>query len=328
MPPEPRWTTALVRAISEPASDVRGLELVPEGGAIGYRLGSHIEVQVELPAQITTRCYSLVGEDVQDGVYRIAVKHVADGRGGSGYMWSLESGARLWISEPRSHFELRAGCREYLLVAGGIGITPLIGMAEMLVRTGARFRLLYAGRARDQMPFLSHLHERLGKRLAVFASAEGRRLDLTRELDGLHPEAELYVCGPIRLMESARRAWRAAGRAGTRLRLETFGSSGHRRAEPFRVRVVDRDIELGVPRDQSLLEALSAAGVGVPGHCRRGECGLCVVQVVDLEGELDHRDVFLDDDQKAGERTICPCVSRAIGRVAIDTGYRSDLEMK
>src|SRR5262249_24520698 len=151
--------------------------------------------------------------------------------------------------------------------AGGIGITPLIGMAQMLARTGARFRLLYAGRARDQMPFLSHLQERLGERLDVFPSGEGRRLDLSRELGELDPEAELYVCGPIGLMESARRAWRAAGRAESRLRLETFGSSGHRCSEPFCVRVVDRDLELAVPRDQSLLEVLSGAGVGVPGHC-------------------------------------------------------------
>jgi ferredoxin-NADP reductase len=317
--------TAVVRGVSEPASGVRVFELLPSEGVAPYPLGSHIDVEVRLPSRTATRCYSLVGESPHDGAYRIAVKQVAESRGGSRFMWSQEPGAVLRISEPRSHFELRTGCAEYLLLAGGIGITPLVGMAEALARAGAPFRLLYAGHAREQMAFLPELRELLGERLSVFASVESSRVDLFRELLGLHPDAELYVCGPIGLMEAARREWRANGRAASRLRFETFGSSGHRGSEAFRVHVVDHGVELGVERDQSLLEALSAAGIEVPGHCRRGECGLCVVQVIERHGEIDHRDVFLDDEQRGEGRLLCPCVSRAIGRIAIDTGYRSEL---
>jgi vanillate O-demethylase ferredoxin subunit len=91
------------------------------------------------------------------------------------------------------------------------------------------------------------------------------------------------------------------------------------------VYVVDHEVQLEVERDQNLLEALSGAGIEVPGHCKRGVCGLCAVQVVKTDGALDHRDVFLDDDQKAEGRMVCPCVSRAVGAIAIDTGYRAEL---
>jgi vanillate O-demethylase ferredoxin subunit len=322
---EPRWTNAVVRAISEPAAGVRAFDLVPSDGVASYPLGSHIQVRVPLGARAEIRHYSLVGERAREGAYRIAVKYLGDGRGGSRYLWSLEPGATLQISEPKSHFELRAGASEYLLIAGGIGITPLVGMADSLAARGARFRLLYAGRSRREMAFLPVLTERLGDRLGVFAGAEGRRLDLNRELSALPPEAEVYLCGPIALMEAARRVWRTLQREPGRLRIETFGSSGHRPANAFAVRVIDHGTELQVARDQSLLAALSSAGIEVPGHCLRGECGLCAVRVIGLEGEIDHRDVVLSDEEKAEGRSLCSCVSRALGSIAIDTGYRQQL---
>jgi vanillate O-demethylase ferredoxin subunit len=320
-----RWTSAVVRAISEPARGVRAFELVPSDGVARYPLGSHLQVRVSLGTRAEIRRYSLVGEAARDAAYRIAVKYLPEGRGGSRYMWSLEPGAKLEISEPSSHFALRAGASEYLLIAGGIGITPLVGMAEALAARGVRFRLLYAGRSRQQMAFLSSLEAQLGDRLGVFAGAEGRRLDLHREFSLLQPAAEVYLCGPIALMEAARRTWATLGREPGRLRIETFGSSGHRPADAFVVRVIDHDTELRVARDQSLLEALGSAGIEVAGHCLRGECGLCAVRVIELDGEIDHRDVVLCDEEKAEARSICPCVSRALGRIAIDTGYRQHL---
>jgi ferredoxin-NADP reductase len=325
MPLELRWTTALARQIVEPVEGVRVFELEPVHGVSAYPLGSHIEVQVRSQGRVAVRCYSLVGEQPEHGAYRIAVRKVAESRGGSSYLWGLAPGATLQISEPKSHFLLQPGCPEYLLVAGGIGITPLFGMAQALARRGAHFRLLYAGRARAQMPFVPELSTLLGDRLSVFASGAGETLDLSAELAQLHPDGEVYVCGPIRLMEAARRALHAAGRSPERLRIETFGSSGHRAAVPFEVAVRDHRRALTVSCEQSLLEALSAAGIEVPGHCRRGECGLCAVQVLDVDGEIDHRDVFLSDDERAEQHLLCPCVSRAHGRITIDTGYRSGL---
>ncbi len=325
MPLEGRWQSAVVRRIAEPVAGVRMFELEPAGGVSAYPLGSHIEVQVRIAGLEDVRCYSLVGEQPEAGAYRIAVRWVVDSRGGSRYLWSVEPGATLAISQPRSHFHLTPDCPEYLLVAGGIGVTPLFGMAQALARRGARFRMLYAGRERAQMAFVPELSALLGDRLTLFVRGEGDVLNLDAELKHLHPDAEIYVCGPIRLMEAARRALCAAGRPPARLRIETFGSSGHGAAVPFEVAVRDHRRALTVRREQSLLDALVAAGIDVPGHCRRGECGVCAVQVLEVDGEIDHRDVFLSDAERAERQLICPCVSRVQGRIAIDTGYRLDL---
>ncbi len=121
---------------------------------------------------------------------------------------------------------------------------------------------------------------------------------------------ELYMCGPIGLMDAVRHAWRDAGLPPTNLRFETFGNSGSWEPEPFTVRVPRLGRELTVPAGATVLEALEGAGVPVMSDCRKGECGLCVARVLDVEGRLDHRDVFLDDEQKAAADRVCLCVSR------------------
>lgn len=125
-------------------------------------------------------------------------------------MWAPEAGTRFLISHPRSHFEFAAGATEVLLLAGGIGVTPMVGMAEALARRGARFRMVYAGRSRPLMAYLDELSALLGPALAVKAEDEGGRPDLDAIFAGLAPDAEAYVCGPIGLLTVARRAWAAA----------------------------------------------------------------------------------------------------------------------
>lgn len=316
---------ARVRAAREIAGDVRLIEIEPAGGVRSFAPGSHLEVQVLVAGVPQQRSYSLVGEPGGD-VYRIAVRRLAHGRGGSLYMWGLSPGARLAVSSPRCSFELAMGQPEYLLIAGGIGITPLVGMSERLDRAGARVRLWYAGRARGAMPFADELRARLGDRLRTFVSAEGERLDPAAAIAELHPRGELYVCGPVALLEAVQSAWQEAGRPPGRLRFETFGSSGHHPREPFVARVRDHELTVTVPRDRTLLDALAAAGVDLPADCLRGECGLCTVRVLACEGTLDHRDVFLSSAEKARGDRLCACVGRVHGgSVTIDTGYTREL---
>ena len=136
---------ARIRAVREVASDVRMLEIEPAGGVRPYPTGSHLDIAVEVDGLPDVRSYSLVGEGPVDGAYRIAVKDIPDTRGGSVYVRALEPGTDVHVSEPKSHFELQWGRSEYLLVAGGIGITPIIGMARALERHGRPFRLLFDG---------------------------------------------------------------------------------------------------------------------------------------------------------------------------------------
>lgn len=318
------WTDAVVRAIHDETPTVRSFEIVPAGGvALPYEPGAHIETKVQVDGLPETRSYSLVGE-AQPDHYRIAVKRRADSTGGSTYMWSLQPGARLAVTEPQTSFAIDYDRPHYLLVAGGIGITPIVGMAQLLARRGAAVRLLYAAHTRDELAFARDLAATLGDRLVCHVSAEGRRIDLAEAFAKLPPGALCALCGPMPMLDDARRLWVAAGRPIADLRWETFGSSGAFPAEDFIVAVPRHGVEIVVPRNRTLLDTLAEAGVEVISDCRKGECGLCALTVMSFDGRIDHRDVFLSAAQRAENQKICACVSRAAGRIVIDTDYRPD----
>jgi dimethylamine monooxygenase subunit B len=318
------WVPAQVVATRDLAPDIREFLLRPENLAVTpYPVGSHINVGVNIGGLPEMRSYSLVGEASADG-FRIAVRRAPDSRGGSRYMWQLSPGARLEISLPVSLFHIDWARPHYCLVAGGIGITPLVGAAEALARRNAGFTLHYAVRSRRDAAYLDELATLLGDRLIVHASDEDRRLDLDALFAALPKDTMALFCGPMRMLDAARRAWAASGRAITDLRYETFGSSGRLPTEAFRVRVKDAGLEFMIPQDRSMLDVLNDAGCEVMSDCRRGECGVCAIDVVDVEGEIDHRDVFFSDHQKQENRKICACVSRARGVITVDTLHRPD----
>ena len=127
-------------------------------------------------------------------------------------------------------------------------------------------------------------------------------------------QTELYMCGPIRLMDAVRRSWQDAALPPANLRYETFGSSGWFEPEEFVARIPGRGVETTVRTDETLLEALTRAGVDLMYDCRKGECGLCLLDVSSVEGTLDHRDVFLSRDQQSEDRCLATCVSRVAAR--------------
>lgn len=172
-----------------------------------------------------------------DGVYRVAVKRLEASRGGSAYMWSLTAGSRLAHSAPGNHFGLALGRPDYLLLAGGIGITPIYSHALALVHAAAPFQLLYACRSRSDLALAEELREQIGDRLEIVISEERGRVDVACEIAKLGGDGELYVCGPIGMLEAAKQAWAASGRSKDRLRFETFGASGRWPAVPFTLKV-------------------------------------------------------------------------------------------
>jgi ferredoxin-NADP reductase len=319
------WTDARIRACRDVTGDVRLFEIEPLVCVVqGYRPGAHINVGVMIGGRPDRRSYSLVGLP-DTGAYRIAVKRAPESRGGSAYLWSLAAGARLRISDPQSLFELDYGLPHYWLVAGGIGITPIIGMARALARRGADFRLAYCGRDEAAMPFIDELHGEMGERLSLHQSARGRRLDLAAAIAALPSDAGLFLCGPLRMLDGARAAWAQAGRDPTKLCYETFGSSGRHAPEPFWVEIPRQGLRVEVGCDQTMLDALQAAGIDMISDCRRGECGLCLVDVLGVDGYVDHRDVFFSDEERRHGDRICACVSRVVkGGMVIDTAYRPD----
>lgn len=317
------WTEAVIQSLQDITPTVREFTLVPSQGATAFEPGSHLQVQVLVNGKPQTRSYSLVGPP-NGSTYRIAVKCLPEGRGGSRAMWSLEEGDRLRILAPQNHFSLDLSAPAYLLVAGGIGITPLVLMAQTLARRGAVVQLHHGARTGAELAFAPLLKSCLGDRYTSYAAAQGELIDFSAAIATLPVGGQLYFCGPAPMLDAARRAWAAAGRPLVDLRFETFGSSGRFAPEAFRALVPRQHVDITVPEGESLLDALEKSGVQSLSHCRRGECGLCVMTILSIDGDVDHRDVFLSDAEKQENKRLCICVSRVRGTVTLDAAYRPD----
>jgi vanillate O-demethylase ferredoxin subunit len=318
------WMGCAVAATRDVTPGIREITLRPDVPVAPYPLGSHINVSVLVDGQPQTRSYSLVGERRTDTL-RIAVRLAPDSRGGSRAMWALQPGARLQISSPSSLFDIDWSRKTYCLIAGGIGITPITGIASALRRRGGiDVQLHYAVKSRADAAYLDELSDIFGADITVHASDAGGRLDLDATFAALPADAITILCGPMRMLEAARRAWNSAGRAPSDLRYETFGSSGLLPTVEFRVRLKGSTAEIVVPQGRSMLATLNEAGFEVMSDCQRGECGVCAIDVIAVDGQIDHRDVFFSDHQKHENAKICPCVSRAVGTVTVDTLYRPD----
>jgi ferredoxin-NADP reductase len=254
------------------------------------------------------RSYSVVRSE--NGWWTLSVHLATASRGGSQAMHALKTGERLRISDPLQNFPLGAGATRYVLLAGGIGITALIAMGATLKRRGEDYTFVYVGRSRHAMAWLSELEQEHGDRLRVHVDDEGTGLDVGALVNDIAADTELYMCGPIRLMDAVRRQWANRGLPPTSLRFETFGNSGAWAPEEFTVSIPSDGRTVVVPKNLSMLDALEQAGVEVMWDCRKGECGLCAVRVQHHAGHIDHRDVFLSEDQKSTNKHICLCVSR------------------
>ncbi len=311
---QPTWQTGRVVSSVAVASDVRRItvERPPVGRAAP---GAHVDVRVPIGGDTDIRSYSVVDSNDTGDRTTISVLRVSQSRGGSAYMHRLVAGDELVLTQPMQNFPLRVGAPRYVLLAGGIGITALMDMARVLRGVRADYTLVYAGRSRDRMAYLDDLAALHGPRLQVHVANEGRLLDvaeLVRSIDTgpWRGATELYMCGPIRLMDTVRRDWEGAALPTANLRFETFGSSGWYQSEEFVARIPRLGIEATVGPQETLLDALTRAGADLMYDCRRGECGLCVLDVGHVAGTIDHRDVFLSAAQKSSRRSITTCVSR------------------
>lgn len=318
------WLDAVLVSQRDVTPTVREFILQPADGVLPYEPGAHLQVQVLVNGKPQTRSYSLVGlpDSSADRVgYRIAVKRLDAGKGGSLAMWRLAAGDRLRITAPQNHFPLDLTAPGYLLVAGGIGITPMVLMAQTLAKRGANVRMLFGARSRAELAYADLLHEQLGSRLQTAQAEQGEQLEFDKEIAALPKGALMVVCGPLPMLDAARAAWARAGKPLADLRFETFGSSGRFAPEAFQVRVPRHKIDMTVSQDASLLETLEGAGLQAMYGCRRGECGLCAMNVLALDGEIDHRDVFLSEVEKTSNQRMCICVSRVLGSVTLQSAY-------
>ncbi|KAB0672563.1 PDR/VanB family oxidoreductase [Burkholderia territorii] len=316
-----------VDALIDAALDIRCFRVSRVDGQPfdAYEPGAHIDVTA--PSGVT-RQYSLCGRPDERGSYLFAVKKEARSRGGSRSLHDdVRVGAELSIGAPRNLFRLTDNASEHVLIAAGIGITPLLSMAYALAQRGARYRLHYFARSREHAafvdelsadPFASHARFHYGIEPVALAA------ELTRCVESIDSNAHVYTCGPGPFMDAVVKA--AATRipedaihlerfAAEPAAADTAADAATAPTDGFEVRLQRSGRSVRIAPDTSIVDALAAIGIDVDTSCGEGVCGTCMVPV--LDGEPDHRDHCLSKAERASNTVICCCVSRARSAVLV-----------
>lgn len=301
-----------ISRIEQVAQDVKAFELRDTaGGALpAFESGAHIELHLS-PGLI--RRYSLTSDPSDLSHYTIAVLHHPGGRGSSLLHERFKGGDTIETEAPRAGFGL-VDAPHSILIAGGIGITPILSHTRELARRGASFDVHYAAHSREQMAFRDAVEEYAGRRAFLYISSESRRMDVATILKSSPADSHVYVCGPARLVDSVRTTAGVLGLRGDQIHFESFGPLWIATDQSVHLELALSGLTLDVPVGQTLLEAIEAAGIWVPYDCRRGECHMCMTQVVN--GQPVHRDHCLSQEER--ESSMTPCVSWARGSLSLE----------
>jgi tetrachlorobenzoquinone reductase len=300
-----------VKRISFEADDINSYELVnPDGGDLApFTAGSHIDLH--LPNGMI-RSYSLVNDQGERNRYVIAVNNDAASRGGSKLIHeTMRVGDIITVSLPRNNFALQEDAGHSVLIAGGIGITPLLSMVRRLEALGRSWELFYAARTRLTAAFLDELnalrpdvHPNL--HLNFDQEPEARMMDLSSIVKAALPDAHLYCCGPVPMLEAFEAA--TVDRPASQVHVEYFKAREKPAAEGgFEVKLARSNRTIAVQAGQTILDALLEAGISANYACTEGVCGTCETRVI--EGNPDHRDLFLSKEEQEANKTIMICCS-------------------
>jgi len=277
----------------------------PSGARLpSYVPGSHLVVQYGSGVN----AYSLTGSGNGPSEYTISVLRVEDGAGGSVAMHQLAVGDLVFVSRPRSAFAPASTATHHLLIAAGIGITPVLSHARSAADRGTTSSLIYVYRP-GAGAHVEEARELLGPALTECSNRASFQKVLTEQLTTQSLGTHLYVCGPTAFMDAVLDQARELGWSPARLHSEAFGAAELDDGEPFTVNLVRSGVKLDVPAGVSLLETLEKAGKSIPNMCRKGICGECILPV--LRGTPQHRDLYLTEQEKAENTTMMCCVSRS-----------------
>ncbi len=274
--------------------------------------GSHLQVPVPVEdGRIETRSYSISSNPNRRDAYEIAVRLDPEGSGGSRAVHQRYAlGLRLRASLPRNAFSLHETDRPAVLIAGGIGITPLKAMAQSLKADGRAFHLHFAARSQSHMAYRSKLALALDDAVTFYSGADDQRIDIQAVLSDATADALFYVCGPQRLIDAVRQTADELDIDCKRIRFEHFSTATSEPGDAaIQLRLARSGTELTVARDQTILDALLDAGIDTDYACKSGTCGTCAVKV--LDGTPVHRDSVLSDTERDQAGLMCTCVSRA-----------------
>jgi vanillate O-demethylase ferredoxin subunit len=307
-----------LKRINFEAETVNSYELVAiEGDLIPFTAGSHIDLHL---SNGMIRSYSLVNDPSERHRYVIAVNKDAASRGGSRFIHDgLRVGDIITISHPRNNFALQENAGHSVLIAGGIGITPLFSMIHRLETLGRSWELYYAARMRCSAAFLDALNAlRPGVQPKLHLNFDhepsGRMFDLTAIVKGAPPDAHLYCCGPVPMLQAFEMA--TTDRPADHVHVEYFKAREKPAAEGgFEVRLARSNRTIMVEPGKTILNALLDAGIEASYACTEGVCGTCETRL--LEGIPDHRDLFLSKEEQAANKTMIICRSGSKSRTLV-----------
>lgn len=301
------------------ADGIARFELVSIDGAPlpAFTAGAHVNVML---GDGLVRQYSLCGSPADRSRYQLGVLLDPASRGGSRAMHALAEGASLTISAPRNHFGLAADASHHLLLAGGIGVTPLLCMAEQLAADGSAFTLHYCTRSLDRTAFRTRIAGAGWAARACIHVDDGdasQAFDMKGVLATPAPGTHLYVCGPKGFMDAVLATARAQGWPEDRIHYEFFGAAvvTTDADADFDVKLAKSGRVIPVRREQTVAQALAAAGVDLPVSCEQGVCGTCLTRVID--GTPDHRDMYMTPDEQAKNDQFTPCCSRSLSPMLV-----------
>jgi ferredoxin-NADP reductase len=297
---------------AQPAA--RGIILLTLAKADGDNLpswtpGAHIDVHLPIKGETVIRQYSLCGDVEDKKHWQIAVLRVAEGRGGSCYVHdSLKVGDVVSASNPKNNFEL-VPAGEYLFIAGGVGITPILPMVRKASRDGVRWKLICCAKTAENFAFLDDLGSLPGGEVVAHPSGVNGRLNLAALLESLPAECHIYSCGPQGMLDELAEVGAKVG--VDRVHIERFTpiEVDSSEDETFEVEFAGSGISFMVAPGQSILELAEEHGIDVDSSCQEGTCGTCETRVI--SGIPDHRDSVLGPRERAANKTMMICVSRA-----------------
>lgn len=303
-----------IKRIRDLAPGIREFSLSPagEGSFPVYSGGSHIVLSLPLGARPHRNAYSLLGDPGDRHTWRIAVRKQEDSRGGSRWLHEqAREGMKLDIAPPMNLFPLVRTGRRHILVAGGIGVTPILSQARELARIGADFEVHYAYRGPEFGVFSDELEALAPGRVHHYVQSRREQIEFRSLLSGRPLGTHFYICGPAGMVAASMEAGHALGWPESHLHSEQFLAPAG--GEAFEVKLAKSDKQFTVPSELSLLEAIEQQGVDAPYLCRGGACGQCELEVLEASGELLHHDLYLSAAERASGRKIMTCVSRLKG---------------
>jgi ferredoxin-NADP reductase len=289
-----------------------------------YTAGAHVALHTSSePLGLIVRHYSIVGgESLLDdprNTYRIAVQREDHSRGSAYIHAAFSIGKRLQVGPPVNNFPLDRSDKNVLLIAGGIGITPIYAMARSLVRRNRPLQVFYAGRNASAMAYHDELAKLVANQVTFHYSDTHGHPDLEALLKAQPEKTTVYVCGPGPMITATKEIAARLGWSDDRVRSEQFGASMQGEATAFNVTLKRSGKTVHVGANVSILDAMLAQGLPILWDCRRGECGLCPLPVVSTDGEIVHNDRYLTPEEKIAGQSMCICVSRVRhGDVVLD----------